>query len=202
LDRYESTLTRKEDHAMREKSRPVPSATRKVNAKEPKQDSLVGFIELHPDMAIAGGVVLAVVVVAWAVSRSTRTSATANPTTPDFLQPFVPTQTSFSTKNIGVDLSNDPNLQTVTNVGNQTTTENVDIQPPPVRHGGIYVVRTHDSLSSIAHKLQVSPDHLWQSNRYTISQAMWDHGIRPRVSFDRGPMPSGLRVYPGEKLAY
>src|SRR6266702_7556676 len=59
----------------------------------------------------------------------------------------------------GVDLSNDPNLQTVTNVGSQTTTENVDIQPAPVRHGGIYVVRTHDSLSSIAHKLLVTPDH-------------------------------------------
>src|SRR6266700_4268993 len=177
------------------KTKPIPSVNRKSNAKEPKQESLVGFIELHPDMAIAGGIVLAVVVVAWVASRSTRTPATANPTTPGFLQPYVPTQTLFSTKNIGVDLSNDPNLQTVMNVGNQTTTENVDIQPPPVRHGGIYVVRTHDSLSSIAHKLLVTPDHLWQSNRYTISQAMWDHGIRPRVSFDRGPMPSGLRVY-------
>jgi len=182
----------------------IPTATRKskADAKEPKQDSLVGFIEMHPDMAIAGGVILVSLIVGWAVSRSTRTPATANPSAPDFLQPYVPTQTLFSTKNIGVDLSNDPNLQTVMNVGNQTTTENVDIQPTPVRHGGIYVVRTHDSLSSIAHKLLVTPDHLWQSNRYTISQAMWDHGIRPRVSFDRGPMPSGLRVYPGEKLAY
>ncbi len=175
------------------KTKPIPSVNRKSNAKEPKQESLVGFIEMHPDMAIAGGIVLAVVVVAWVASRSTRTPATANPTTPDFLQPFVPTQTSFTTTTIRGD---------TTNVENQTTTENVDIQPAPVRHGGIYVVRTHDSLSSIAHKLLVTPDHLWQSNRYTISQAMWDHGIRPRVSFDRGPMPSGLRVYPGEKLAY
>src|SRR6266704_5590616 len=158
---------------MREKNK--PSATRKngVGAKSPKKESLVGFIEMHPDMAIAGGIVLAVVVVAWVASRSTRTPATANPTTPDFLQPFVPTQTSFTTTTIRGD---------TTNVENQTTTENVDIQPAPVRHGGIYVVRTHDSLSSIAHKLLVTPDHLWQSNRYTISQAMWDHNVRPRVS--------------------
>jgi hypothetical protein len=190
------------------KMKSMPAATRKSNAgaKEPKQESLVGFIEMHPDMAIAGGVVLAIVVVAWAVSRSTRTPATANPTAPDLSGltnglVYVPTQTTFSTSNVGA-FSNDPNLQTVTNVGNQTTTENVDVQPPPVRHGGIYVVGVHDSLSSIAFKLRVTPDHLWQSNRYTISQAMWDHGVRPRVSFDRGPMPSGLRVYPGEKLAY
>ncbi len=174
---------------MREKNK--PSATRKnnVGAKDPKQDSLVGFMEMHPDMAIAGGIVLAVVVVAWVASRSIRTPATANPTTPAFLQPYVPTQTSFTTTTIRGD---------TTNVENVTTTENVE----PVRHGGIYVVRTHDSLSSIAYKLLVTPDHLWQSNRYTISQAMWDHNVRPRVPFDRGPMPSGLRVYPGEKLAY
>jgi len=63
----------------------IPSATRKSNVGAKEPNSLVGFIEMHPDMAIAGGVVLTLLIVGWAISRSTRTPATTNPTTPAFL---------------------------------------------------------------------------------------------------------------------
>jgi hypothetical protein len=48
---------------------------------------------------------------------------------------YVPTQTSFSTSNIGADYSNDPNLQTISNspvVSNSPLTVTKNVAPPPV----------------------------------------------------------------------
>jgi hypothetical protein len=162
------------------------------HASSPFSLSFGQFLASFP-LTVLFGVLLGAISIQWqgrqAASRSTRTPATANPVTPDFLQ----------TGNIV------PTPDTATPTVNVSTTNNFPppvVSPPPVSHGGTYVVRSNETLSSIAHKLLVTPDHLWQSNRYTISQAMWDYGVRPRIPFTRGPMPPGLKVYAGEKLAY
>src|SRR5205814_2141216 len=81
---------------------------------------MFSFLEEHPALSI-GGVLLVLFVVGGMLTGKSKTPATAADNAPggdlsgltNHNLVYVPTQTSFTTENIGADFSNDPNLTSI-----------------------------------------------------------------------------------------
>jgi hypothetical protein len=77
----------------------------------PKQDPFVEWIKVHPDVSLAGGIVVVLLIAGWILSRQNKTPGVTTASDISGLENglvYVPTQTSFTTTTISGDTTTYP----------------------------------------------------------------------------------------------